>query len=172
MGTTPNRAIPYPEPTDDLRNDAAATRLLAERVDALLTAMDPLHIAMSSGAAQALANNVWTDVSLTWLDGELTSHTATSVTYTGPPRWFIVSFGANIAVNGSQPNGYLRPLFDGSPASEMIHSDNYQNLSGAIPMRLGAGGFTTVTLSAKANDGSGAAGGAYDNAWLRVAAMT
>lgn len=36
MGTTPNRAIPYPEPSDLVTNGAAALKALAEKIDALL----------------------------------------------------------------------------------------------------------------------------------------
>lgn len=171
MGTTTYEAIPYPEGTDLVIQGDDAMQALAERVD--------LRIARWSGGSTtdatpvALANNAWTDivfsVGLTVSDN-VTASANTTLTYTGAgARWFLVSAGANIAVNGSQPNGYLRIVHSGGVAAELIHSDNYDNLNAAIPLLLNPA--DTIVIAAKANDGSGATGGAYDRAWLRMVAL-
>jgi hypothetical protein len=58
MGTTPNRAIPYPEPSDLVTNGAAAMQALAEGVDDAMGA--PLGFASYLPANKAVANAVWT----------------------------------------------------------------------------------------------------------------
>lgn len=157
--TTVNKAIPYAQPGDARGAGANAMRDLAVRVDELLTAQDFTGTNLDALASAALANDVWTDV--------------LTLTYTGPARRFLVSFGANVAVSGTQPNGYMRGLLDGTtPLPELRHSDNYSHLGMAVPIHLGSGApFTTVTLQVKANDGSGLAGGARDNAYLYSASV-
>lgn len=168
MGTTTYEAIPYPEPTDRARNGSVAMRALAEKVDDRIARWQ--GTASRDATQVALANNVWTAVA--WpapTDSDNVSNDGTTFTYTGTARWFLVSFGAQIAVNGSQPNGGLRVLHNGSGAAELLHSDNYDSLNAAIPLMLNTG--DTIAVQAYANDGSGAAGGAHDRAWLRMVAL-
>lgn len=172
---TPNKAIPYALDADARALWPTTSQDVAERIDALLTAKDALtYTGTASTTAQtALANNVWSDVTFDSTGGspEIT-YAAGSMTYTGPPRLFLASFGANVGANGSQPSSALRLLLNGSVAAEPHHNSSYGSLSGAIPVMLGAGvAHQTVTLAAWANDGSGALGGAHDRAYLRLATL-
>jgi hypothetical protein len=175
--TTPGYAWPYPEPSDARGAGANAIRDLAlaieDTLEADAAARAVIRRAAHSGASQTpLANGGWVNVAYAGTDDGNMSYDGVNMSYSGPARMFLITYTANVAVNGTQPNGGLRLLLSGSVADTHMHSDNYNNLAGACPVRLGAGtGFEVVTVQAYANDGSGAAGGAYDNASLRVTTL-
>jgi hypothetical protein len=171
MGTTP-LGLPYPEPSGKVRVGQADIQALAVAVDERITK----HYGCGAGPAGTtpLANNAWTTIAAAstsvGVGGDMVASGGTGFEYTaGDPRWFLVSGGANIAVSGTQPNGGLRVIHTTGTIVELIHSDNYQNLSAGVPVLLNAG--EGVALQAWANDGSGALGGGYDGAYLRVVAL-
>jgi hypothetical protein len=170
--STPNKAIPYAVDNDARALWPSTSQDAAERVDELLTAMDTVHhAAITDATVNALGNGAWTNIAYDSASGVM-AYDGTNLSYSGPARWFLISFGANVAVNGTQPTGALRLLLNGSIGVEAYHSDNYAHLSGCIPLLMGAGtDFQTITLAAYANDGSGALGGGYDRAYLRVASI-
>lgn len=171
--TTPNKAIPYAEASDARGAGAVAMQDLAERVDELLTAMDPIYLSGVRPESLALANNVWTPVDFTAFDDGTITHDADTFTYSGPARWFMLSFGGNVGANGSQPNAGLRLVVGSSVVADLRHTDNYSHLGGAVPFRMGSGtGYELVELHALANDGSGASGGTIDTSWLRVVSLS
>jgi hypothetical protein len=166
---TPNKAIPFALDADPRALWPTTSQDAAEQVDALLTAMDPLYKSLATEAGAALSNNVWTTVGYTAADdGALTYDGGGGVTITAT-RWYLVSFGLNVAVNGSQPSASVQLMLADIGLTTLSHTDNYSHLGGAVPLKLTAG--TVVSVRARAVDGSGALGGAYDNAWLRIAAL-
>lgn len=171
--TTPNKGIPYAQPADARGAGANAMRDLALKVDELLTAMDPLYkSAVSPDAQTATPNNAWTNVTYTLADDGALAYDGTNVSYSDAPRWFLVSFGANVAVAGSNPSAGLRLLASGQVVQELYANRAYGALGAAVPFRLGAGtGYETLTVQVRTTDGSGSAGGGYDRAFLRVAAL-
>jgi hypothetical protein len=52
MGTTPNYAIPYPEPTDFVTDGATAMEAIAEQVDAMMQAGTVARNLLYNGAMQ------------------------------------------------------------------------------------------------------------------------
>lgn len=169
MPTTAHEAYPYPDDEEWLQNGAYAIEQLAQRLDD----RNAKHNGTGGNGATAVAlpNNAWTPVAVS-ADPAGSGFTSdgTTLTYTATQRWCLVSFGANVAVSGTQPNGGLRLVLNGSVVvAELLHDASYQNLNACIPLVLAPG--STLTVQAYANDGAGSAGGAQDRAWLRAVAL-
>ena len=177
--TTPTYGWPYPEPSDArgaganaIRDLALAQEFTVAQLGAELdTAATNLWATGANDATQvALANNAWTPVGYETIGADGFSYAAGVFTYEGATsRWFVVSFGENLAVSGSQPSAGLRVLHNGAVTHQLHHGDNYAHLGGATVLRLDPG--NTLQLADWANDGTGSLGGARDRAWLRAVSI-
>lgn len=177
MDTTPTYGWPYPEPADARGQGANAIRDLALAAEDTLRGYSDAHAVLRKSAVrgtteQALPNGEWANAQWEAADDGTLGYDGVNISYSGPPRLFLVSFGGLVAVNGSMPSGSLRLILSGYSAVETFHTDNGQSLSAAIPIMLGEGtGFQVATVQAMATDGSGGLGGALRYAWLRLATM-
>lgn len=159
MGTTPNYAIPYPEPADDLRNDAAATRILAEHLDDALAPAwhDFLHYAGTTQNASGAG------VTIDWPGTPGGSgHFAEAggvLTYTGPARPFIIS--ASLSLHGQEAVQQVVDLYVGGAIrrrSEHVDQSDPAGFAGWHTHSLAWSGILTggTTISVLATDGTNA----------------
>lgn len=104
MGTTAVFGWPYPDPTDDLANDAAATQVALDAIEATLRPTAGLVISRADSPAAAGATAVVDFPGSQPLVSDFT-YSAGVATYTGPgPRLFNVEAEVEVIVGSGSPS--------------------------------------------------------------------
>lgn len=165
MGTTPALALPYPEPSDLLRNDAAATRALAERLAAIL---DPAPAAQIERATSGVALPASTPTTVTFPGAQTLMQDFTYaggvLTYTGPSRLFLISVEVEVQQGHAGGNEYASTVevfhagasiagsHDqiGTSTSDLVSRRRVHRLT--VPGILGSG--QTIHVNATASGGT------------------
>lgn len=167
MGTTPILGLPYPEPTDRLRNDAAATRALAEATEARLTADHRAQIAHADSATTTPGSGTPAAVDFPGVQEFMSgfSYAGGTLTYSGPLRLFLVSVEVQVRMTrAGAATPSLTSFVDlvvsgasvGSSRDEISVSGAEQHLDGrdvihrvTVPVSLSSG--DTVAVGASTN---------------------
>jgi len=170
--TTPHAGLPYPETTvDKVRQGAANIKALAEALDTRVA--ERWCNLIGSTAQTGIGDNVPTVVGYASADSDASGwfdwNGGGLLTYHGPRKWYVVSFGANLAVNGTIHSSAIALEISGSTVVRPVASSRYAHLGACVPARLDPGNVLSVV--AVTDDNTGNTGGAYDNAYLRVAGV-
>lgn len=182
MGTTATHGLPYPEPSGRARNGSVDIKALAEAVDAKVSALiaqnSPAFLT-SDPSATAIQAPITSPVAATFagfVGSSEFAHDGTTLTYSGPERWFVLDFQceassagavssetrAKVVVNGATVvgEGRLTTLIGGGGTAA-----HQTQMSVSMPLRLGPGFTIAVTLEATAP------GGGFANKQIAIASI-